>query len=54
MISKHPALGARLARACDIALGAVAGSLLFAMMALTFTDVVMRYLFNAKDRKSVV
>ena len=50
MISKHPALGARLARACDIALGAVAGSLLFAMMALTFTDVVMRYLFNAPLR----
>jgi TRAP-type C4-dicarboxylate transport system permease small subunit len=37
----------RLAGACDIALAAVAGSLLFAMMLLTFVDVVMRYLFNA-------
>jgi TRAP-type C4-dicarboxylate transport system permease small subunit len=37
----------RLAVACDIALGAVAGSLLFAMMALTFVDVVLRYFFNA-------
>jgi TRAP-type C4-dicarboxylate transport system permease small subunit len=37
----------RLAGACDIALATVAGSLLFAMMLLTFTDVVMRYLFNA-------
>jgi TRAP-type C4-dicarboxylate transport system permease small subunit len=37
----------RLAGACDIALAAVAGSLLFAMMTLTFIDVVMRYFFGA-------
>ena len=37
----------RLANACDIALASVAGALLFAMMTLTFVDVVMRYFFNA-------
>jgi TRAP-type transport system small permease protein len=37
----------RLATACDIALASVAGFLLFAMMTLTFIDVVMRYFFNA-------
>jgi TRAP-type transport system small permease protein len=37
----------RLANACDIALASVAGCLLFAMMTLTFIDVVMRYFFNA-------
>jgi len=39
--------GHRLANACDIALASVAGFLLFAMMTLTFIDVVMRYFFNA-------
>ena len=37
----------RIARASDLALAAVAGSLLFAMMMLTFVDVVLRYFFNA-------
>jgi TRAP-type transport system small permease protein len=37
----------RLATACDIALASVAGALLFAMMTLTFIDVVLRYFFNA-------
>jgi TRAP-type C4-dicarboxylate transport system permease small subunit len=37
----------RLAAACDNALAAVAGGLLFAMMTLTFVDVVMRYFFNS-------
>jgi TRAP-type C4-dicarboxylate transport system permease small subunit len=37
----------RLAAACDVALAAIAGGLLFAMMTLTFVDVVMRYFFNA-------
>ena len=37
----------RFARYCDFVLASVAGSLLFAMMALTFVDVVLRYLFNA-------
>jgi TRAP-type transport system small permease protein len=37
----------RLANACDIALASVAGTLLFAMMTLTFIDVVLRYFFNA-------
>jgi TRAP-type C4-dicarboxylate transport system permease small subunit len=37
----------RLATACDLALAAVAGGLLFAMMTLTFVDVVLRYFFNA-------
>jgi TRAP-type C4-dicarboxylate transport system permease small subunit len=37
----------RFAAASDIVLGAIAGSLLFAMMTLTFTDVVLRYFFNA-------
>jgi TRAP-type C4-dicarboxylate transport system permease small subunit len=37
----------RLAPACDFALATVAGSLLFAMMTLTFVDVVMRYFFDA-------
>ena len=36
----------RFARACDFALATVAGSLLFAMMTLTFVDVVLRYFFN--------
>ena len=39
--------GRRLANACDIALASVAGFLLFAMMTLTFIDVVMRYFLNA-------
>ena len=39
--------GHRLANACDIALASVAGFLLFAMMTLTFIDVVMRYFLNA-------
>lgn len=37
----------RLARSCDFILASVAGSLLFAMMVLTFADVVLRYFFNA-------
>ena len=40
-------LGHRLATSCDIALASVAGFLLFAMMTLTFIDVVLRYFFNA-------
>lgn len=42
-----PGFAARLARVCDILLASVAGSLLFAMMLLTFVDVVLRYFFNA-------
>jgi TRAP-type C4-dicarboxylate transport system permease small subunit len=37
----------RIAHACDVVLAAVAGGLLFAMMLLTFVDVVLRYFFNA-------
>jgi len=37
----------RFVQGCDLALAAIAGSLLFAMMTLTFADVVMRYFFNA-------
>jgi TRAP-type C4-dicarboxylate transport system permease small subunit len=37
----------RIAHACDVVLAFVAGSLLFAMMSLTFVDVVLRYFFNA-------
>ncbi len=37
----------RIARICDILLASVAGGLLFAMMLLTFVDVVLRYFFNA-------
>jgi TRAP-type C4-dicarboxylate transport system permease small subunit len=45
-----PGPGRRLARISEILLGAVAGSLLFAMMTLTFVDVVMRYFFDAPIR----
>ena len=47
--SVHPVSTAasRLANVCDIALASIAGSLLFAMMLLTFIDVVLRYFFNA-------
>jgi TRAP-type C4-dicarboxylate transport system permease small subunit len=41
-----PARGARLTRWIDAGLGLAAALLLFAMMALTFVDVVGRYLFN--------
>lgn len=37
----------RIAHACDILLASVAGGLLFAMMLLTFVDVVARYFFNS-------
>lgn len=37
---------ARLARQVEAALGVIAAALLFAMMLLTFVDVVGRYLFN--------
>jgi TRAP-type C4-dicarboxylate transport system permease small subunit len=37
----------RFASACDFMLAAVAGSLLFAMMTLTFADVLLRYFFNS-------
>lgn len=37
----------RFAGACDFVLASVAGSLLFAMMTLTFVDVVLRYFFNS-------
>ena len=43
-IPKSPT--ARLARGCDFALAAVAGSLLFSMMLLTFADVILRYFFG--------
>ena len=39
--------GALLAHLCDLALATVAGSLLFAVMVLTFVDVVLRYFFNS-------
>ncbi|MGE0799606.1 MAG: TRAP transporter small permease [Lautropia sp.] len=42
--------GQRLAHVCDVVLATIAGSLLFAMMVLTFVDVVMRYFFNAPIR----
>jgi TRAP-type C4-dicarboxylate transport system permease small subunit len=45
-----PALRPRLAAACDAVLAAIAGSLLFAMMTLTFVDVVLRYFFNSPIR----
>ncbi len=38
---------ARLAHAFDVTLAGIAGSLLFAMMLLTFADVILRYFFNA-------
>jgi len=41
------ALRHRLAGACEIVLAAIAGSLLFAMMTLTFVDVVLRYFFDS-------
>ena len=37
---------ARLARRLEAVLGLIAGAVLFAMMILTFTDVMGRYLFN--------
>lgn len=47
--SRRP-LAIRLARLSEVLLGAVAGSLLFAMMMLTFVDVVLRYFFDAPIR----
>jgi TRAP-type C4-dicarboxylate transport system permease small subunit len=47
MNPSSPTAGQRLARYCDVALGALAGALLFAMMVLTFVDVVLRYFFNS-------
>jgi TRAP-type C4-dicarboxylate transport system permease small subunit len=41
-----------LGKAMDTLLGAIAGILLFAMMTLTFVDVVLRYLFSAPLRGS--
>lgn len=45
-VSARHTRGARLTRWIDAGLGLAAALLLFAMMALTFVDVVGRYLFN--------
>lgn len=40
-------IASKATRIFDIALAGIAGSLLFAMMLLTFVDVILRYFFNA-------
>ena len=47
MNDTRPGFRHRLAHSCDFILATVAGSLLFAMMVLTFADVVLRYFFNS-------